>query len=171
MKLSKLMTAIVCGILFTTACKKAATNDQENINDVTINIGASNFRWVDADGTGGAAPKIDTIKLLPGFNSTFTVNLSDASQTPSKSFNGEVDAEKDVHLFVFKTTGGNLTITDLSKDNNLKDFGRTAKLTTTTAGAGTLQIILKHMPDKQAANPSTTGETDVDVTFPVVIKN
>ena len=169
MKLSKMMTAIVCGILFMTACKKAATNDQEYINDVTISMGASNFRWVDA--AGGAAPKIDTIKLLPGFNSTFTVNLSDASQTPSKSFNGEVDAEKDVHLFVFKTTGGNLTITDLSKDNNLKDFGRTAKLTATTAGKGTLQIILKHLPDKLAANPSTTGETDIDVTFPVVIKN
>ena len=81
----------------------------------------------------------------------------------------EISTEKNDHLFVYKPTG-KLTVTDLSLDGNSKSFGQTETVKTTTASKGSLQIILKHLANKNAADPSTTGETDIDVVFPVVIK-
>jgi hypothetical protein len=151
------------------ACIKEEVDEQENLNVLKIKIGATTFTWSDTDGAGGSAPKIDTIKLTP--NGTFSCELSiqDGSANPVKDFTPEIITEKNDHLFIYKPTG-NLTIIDLSKDNNGKSFGQTATVKTTAAGNSSLQIILKHLPDKSAADPSVTGETDLEVAFPVVIK-
>ena len=151
------------------ACKKDPVDEQENINLVKIKLAGATFTWSDTDGAGGNAPKIDTIRLTPNGSFASELTIQDGSVTPATDFTTEIIAEKDEHLFIYKTTG-NISVTDLSKDNNSKAFGQTATVKTTSAGAGTLQIILKHMPNKSATDPSTTGETDVDVTFPVVIK-
>jgi hypothetical protein len=87
-----------------------------------------------------------------------------------KDFTPEIIAEKDEHLFIYKVTGANLTISDLSKDTKGKDFGQTATFKTGVASSGTLQIVLKHNADKSTSDPSKTGETDLDITFPVVVK-
>jgi hypothetical protein len=165
-----ILSALMIGFMSFTACKKTAVDEQENINVLKIKIGATTFTWSDIDGVGGTAPKIDTIKLSP--NGTFVADLTlqDGSSNPVKDFTPEIIAEKDDHLFIYKVTGANLTISDLLKDSKNKDFGQTANFKTTSASNGTLQIILKHLPDKVAADPSKTGETDMDVIFPFVIK-
>jgi hypothetical protein len=157
-------------IIVVFSCKKEEkTQEQENLNVLKIKIGTSTFTWSDIDGVGGEVPKIDTIKITP--NSTFDVELTvqDGSKSPALDFTPEIIAEKEAHLFVYKPTG-NFTVSNFSKDSNGKDFGQTAKLQTVLAGNGSLQILLKHLPDKSAADPSKTGETDMDVSFPVAIK-
>jgi hypothetical protein len=157
-------------IIVVFSCKKEEkVQEQENLNVLKIKIGATTFTWSDTDGVGGASPKIDTIKLTP--NTTFDVELTvqDGSKSPVFDATPEIIAEKEAHLFVYKPTG-NFTVSSYSKDSNGKDFGQTAKLQTVATGIGSLQILLKHEPDKTAADPSKTGETDMDVSFPVVIK-
>ncbi len=158
------------GLISFSACKKTRVDEQENINVLKIKIGANTFTWSDIDGVGGTVPKIDTIKLSP--NGTFAVDLTlqDGSTNPVKDFTLEIIAEKNDHLFVYKVTGVNLTVSDLSKDTKSKDFGQTASFKTAAASSGTLQVTLKHLADKSASDPSKTGETDLDVVFPVVIK-
>lgn len=164
------LALLIMGFMLFTACKKPKEDEQENLNVLKIKIGANTFTWSDMDGVGGTSPKIDTIRLTP--NGTFATDLmlQDGSANPVKDFTSEIIAEKNDHLFVYRVTGANLTVSDLSKDSNSKDFGQTASCKTAAASSGTLQIILKHLPDKTASDPSKTGETDLDVIFPVVIK-
>jgi hypothetical protein len=165
-----ILAALMIGFMSFTACKKTAIDEQENINVLKIKIGANTFTWSDIDGVGGTAPKIDTIKLSPNGIFVADLTLQDGSTNPVKDFTPEIIAEKDDHLFIYKVTGASLAITDLSKDGKNKDFGQSATFKTAAASSGTLQIILKHLPDKGAADPSKTGETDMDVIFPVGIK-
>ena len=165
-----ILAIVIIAFITLPACKKTAIDEQENINLLKIKIGANTFTWSDIDGAGGAAPKIDTIKMSPNGSFPTELTLQDASASPVKDFTPEIITEKNDHLFVYKVTGANLTVTDLSKDGNNKDFGQTAIFKTTTASSGTLEILLKHLPNKSAADPSKTGETDLTVVFPVVIK-
>ena len=164
------LAVLMIGSISFSACKKDPVDEQENLNVLKIKIGANTFTWSDIDGAGGAVPKIDTIKLTPNGTFATELTLQDGSANPVKDFTPEIIAEKEAHLFVYKILGANMSVSNLSKDGNNKDFGQTAILKTTTASSGTLQIILKHLPDKFATDPSKTGETDIDVVFPVIIK-
>ena len=164
------LVVLVIGFTSLCSCKKTAVDEQENLNVLKIKIGTSTFTWSDTDGAGGAAPKIDTIKLTPNGTFATEITIQDGAASPVKDYTPEIITEKDAHLFVYRITGANLTISDLAKDSKSKDFGQTASAKTAAASTGTLQIMLKHMPDKSATDPSKTGETDIDVLFPVLIK-
>ena len=173
MKISVLYRSLVVFstivLISLSACKKDEVDEQENLNVLKIKIGSNTFTWSDTDGAGGAAPKIDTIRLTPNGSFASEVVIQDGSASPVKDFTPEIIAEKNDHLFIYKTAG-NVSVTDLSMDGNGKAFGQTVTVKTTAAGTGSMNIILKHLANKSASDPSTTGETDIDVTFPVVIK-
>ncbi len=167
MKIKSISKFVFFGVILFVACgKDDVKSEEEPIAVLEIKAGSSSFSWSDTDGAGGVAPKIDTIRLKPNATETFTISVRDAA---AKNLTDEIVSEKDEHLFIFKPTG-NLTVSDLSKDSKSKDFGQAGTMKTTAAGTGTLQVILKHQPDKSAADPSKTGETDIEVVFPVVIK-
>lgn len=171
MKVLKFLSALLIGATVVFAsCKKTEEQPQENINVIKLKVGTTTFTWSDTDGVGGKAPVIDTVKLGVNTNPTFSVELSDGSVSPAKDFTAEVIAEKNDHLFDYTVTGAKVSIANLSTDANGKPFGQSGTMNVTTASTGTLRIVLKHLPNKSAANPGTTGETDVDVVFPVVIK-
>jgi hypothetical protein len=157
-------------ITFSACKKKEEVSEQENINVLKIKIGGAIYTWSDIDGAGGALPKIDTIRLTPNGSFVADLTVQDGSTNPAKDFTPEIIAEKDEHLFIYKPVGVNLTVSDLSKDSKGKNFGQMATFKTAAASSGTLQILLKHLADKAAPDPSKTGETDLDVVFPVVIK-
>jgi hypothetical protein len=172
MKIVKILPIVALISAFViTSCKKH-DDEQENLNTLKLTIGGKAFTWTDTDGVGsGNAPKIDTIKLSPNAAAAdFTVDISDASVTPAKDYTAEIVSESDAHLFVFTPTGANLTVSGLSNDKNGKGFGQSGKMATGAASTGSLRIVLKHDADKGSANPANTGETDLDVSFPVVIK-
>jgi hypothetical protein len=164
------MHIALSSLIILSACKKTAVDEQENLNVLKIKIGSTTYTWSDIDGAGGAAPKIDSIRLTTNGTFATDITIQDGSANPVKDFTPEIIAEKDAHLFIYKVTGATLTVSDVSKDTKGKDFGQTAMFKTGAASVGTLQVVLKHNADKSASDPSKTGETDLDLTFPVVIK-
>ncbi|TNE49779.1 MAG: hypothetical protein EP344_17860 [Bacteroidetes bacterium] len=157
------------------ACKKDDTTAQELITTVVIHLKAGDgsldqrFEWNDPDGDGGTAPTVDNIQLTSGTVYVCEVEVYDRSQDPEVDITTEIKAESAAHLFVFKPDAVNVIVTAADFDSNGAPF---RQKTTWTAGAlsvGSMTIALKHEPDKSAADPDSTGETDFEVSFPVRI--
>lgn len=132
---------------------------------------SSTFNWKDADGDGGQAPVADQINLSQLITYTVSVSVLDESKNPAEDITEEIEAEKDEHLFVFTPSGiSGFTMTATDVDSQGKPVGLTATAVSTNPGTGSLRVVLKHEPDKNAADPGATGDTDVEATFPVVIQ-
>lgn len=143
----------------------------------------------DPDGEGVADMQIDEpIKLLSGTSYTLSIvlinGLADPTQ-PEYDVTEEVSEEADEHMFFFGWTvdlfanppgSGNANdpsgiVTYLDEDANGLPLGIETQWTTSAPAIGEFRIILKHQPDlKSAQSDASTGETDVDITFPVVIE-
>jgi hypothetical protein len=87
--------------------------------------------------------------------------LNEEDEGNIEDLTGEIEDEADDHLFCI--TGG--TVSEQNKDTKGKDFGSQGVITFTTAGAKTTTIRLKHEPNKDAGNPCSTGDTDIEATF------
>jgi hypothetical protein len=162
----------VISLIIVSSCKKGKENPQEVITTVVVHLtGAGGFdqefTWEDKESDG--SPVIDTIELPGGGTYTGQIHFYDRSGTNNDDITAEVAAESDLHLVIYKVAGTNATININDTDANGKPIGLETTWTTGASSAGSLQILLKHSPDKDAADPSTTGETDVDVNFPVTI--
>ena len=170
---------LLFGSLLFTACDKDDDHDhldQELITTVVMTFtetggGSSTFKVVDLDGDGGNPPVVEEIKLKANTEYTVSVKFLDESNPADvEDITKEVLEEADEHLVCFTATGAMIapTITDADEDG--KPLGLQSTLTTGDAGTGSLRVVLKHEPNKSASNPCATGETDVDVTFPVKIE-
>ncbi len=156
------------------ACKDKDL-EQENINTVRIEVKdgttvVGTFMWTDPDGAAGNAPRVDTIRLSANKTYSLETRFVDASVTPNNDFTQQIKDENTAHLLVYSVSVANLTVNNLNNDGSGKPFGQTANFVTAAVSTGSLRVVLKHNPDKSASNPGLTGESDVDVTFPVVIR-
>ena len=172
--------AILATSLFFTSCDDDDGAGPENPEEVITTVeltfteggNSSTFTVTDTDGdSGGNAPVVETIQL--DANKTYTVAarfLDESNASDVEDITEEVAEEDDEHLVCYTTTGEltALAITDTDSAGN--PLGLTATVTTTEAGTATLMLVLKHQPDKAAATPCSTGDTDVEVTFPVEIQ-
>jgi hypothetical protein len=164
--------------LFIASCKKDDDdhdhNEQELITTVNLLIqnattGVSGiYSWKDLDGPGGAAPQIDRIRLPENGAFDLDMEVLDESKTPVEDISAEIKAEGEDHIFVFTPSDDNVVVVPLDTDINNQPIGLKARLTTTVVGTYTLRIQLKHQADK--SNASTTGETDIDITFPLIVE-
>jgi hypothetical protein len=162
-------------LLFIFSCKKDETTEEENITRIQIHLTGTNgssfdkeFDWKDTNAD-NIADGIDTIRVPA--NTTFKahVHVYDDTKTPIADLTEEIEAESNVHLFVFKPSTTGLSITDLNKDAAGLPFGITSTWKTTEAANGTFRLLLHHEPvDKNAAEPG--GEVDFDVTFVVIVE-
>jgi hypothetical protein len=141
--------------------------------------------WFDQDGEGSGAPVIDDIMLKPNTPYFLTLSLENTLETPAEDITIEVEEEGDEHIFFFGFTDGlfmdpsgdgnidtrsdDMNYVDL--DDNQQPVGLETTWITDEAGTGTFRVILKHQPDiKSATSTSADGESDVDITFPVIIE-
>ena len=161
--------------LTTTACKKDEETEEELITTVVLHLVAADgsldqkYEWNDLDGDGGTVPTIDNIMLNSGVTYSCSVEVYNRSETPEEDITEEINAESAEHLFVYIPDGVDVTVVAADMDSNGDPF---RLMTTWTAGAasvGSMNILLKHEPDKGATDPNSTGETDFDVSFPVRI--
>ena len=157
------------------ACKKETGTEQEVITTVVVQLIAADgslnqkFEWNDLDGPGGNAPTVENILLTSGKTYSCQVKVYDRSRTPEVDITTEILAENTKHLLVYTTDGVNITVTPTDTDDNGKPFRLATNWTAGALSVGTLTITLKHEPDKNAANPDSTGDTDFEVAFPVRI--
>ena len=178
MRYGLLLTALLL------ACNKeeqsvAPTIDNEAITTATLQLTNK------ANSADVVTATIDNLDKTPDFskatlnlkaNTTYTgvVLLSDKTQSPATDVTAEIKDRQNIHLFVYTPTPTSLlTVTITDKDTNPAPgpypVGLAYTLATTAAGTGTLNVVLRHQPNTKNGTP-TPGSTDLDATFPVVVK-
>lgn len=188
-----LFLSLVCiaATLFLSGCDKSdpePVNENELITTLTLRFkkveedGQSvskepvEFSWRDADGSGPGAPVVDDVILDAGATYELTLTLLDESKSPAVNITDEILEEDEEHQFFFSVTGIVATISYDDADGNGKPIGLDNLFKAGALGQGTLAIILRHEPEKNAAgveqgNPANAGgETDLDVAFPITFQ-
>lgn len=158
-------------------------NEEELITTLTLTFTPTTggdpvvFQFKDPDGIGGTPAVLLSDTLAAGVSYTGALGLLNESVTPAANIGAEVEAEGDAHQFFFQASAGlGLTFSYGDQDINGNPLGLKTNWTTSTPGAGTLKVTLRHEPDKTAAGVSdgditlAGGETDIEVEWPVVIQ-
>jgi hypothetical protein len=176
--------AVFCLLFFALSCGEdedpPIENEEEVITLVTLTFLPADgvgetvvYSFSDPDGDGGAAPMISSAgTLLAG--KAYTGQVSFAG--PAGSIDAEIVEEGTEHQVFYQTTA-DLTLAYLNdatdQDTDGNPIGMLVDATAGAAGTGDLTVILRHEPTKGFAidRPDlATGETDVEVTFTVVIQ-
>jgi hypothetical protein len=150
----------------------------------------------DPDGEGVQDIKVDgTINLSPNKTYVLTIDLINglaAATAPEYNVTDEVEEEGDEHLFFFAWTNntfsnptgnGNIdaradAVNYIGASNSVDANGKPLGLTTTWTSStltgatlsGTFRVLLKHQPSlKTDTSDSNTGETDLDLTFTLIV--
>jgi hypothetical protein len=172
------------------ACKKdetssptpTPTNEEELITTLILTFTDQEtptevfeLRFTDLDGDGGNAPVIigDTIPANRAFN--MTVRVLNESGSTTEEITNEIASEGPAHQFFFQPVGTTLLVAYADADANGQPIGLTNLATTAAPGEGTMTVTLRHEPNKTAAGvingdiTNAGGETDIEVTFPVIV--
>jgi hypothetical protein len=127
--------------------------------------------WKDTDGVGGKAPEISALNLKANATYTVTTEFLDESKTTPVNITPEILTEANEHQVFYVVTGANLTHRYMDKDAKGFNLGLQSEHTTGGASTGRLRVVLKHLVGIKTANSTvSSGETDVDVEFPVVVQ-
>ncbi|MDO6390902.1 hypothetical protein Q4E40_12245 [Pontibacter sp. BT731] len=180
------LTFLLMGSILTfSACKDddepGPEDEQEVITAVTISLTPTG-KGQDTEATistlTGTPVQNAPLTLRPGTEYTAVVTMTDESKNPVADMTAEIRNERDEHLLVYTFTpdaGSNATvsvnITDM--DQNNRPVGLESTVTTGAGiGNGKLKVVLKHQPGGLKTGTNTTaGETDVDVSFNVIVTN
>jgi hypothetical protein len=176
-----------------------AERETELITDVTLVFTTDQGTAVrvtasDPDGEGGQTMAVDGAAHLSR-NTTYTMKIAMINalvppNSPTYNVSAEVTEEGDAHMFFFGWTNDlfsnptgdgnidgrsgavNYTGADDSIDSKNLPLGLTTRWTTAAnARSGTFRVILKHLPAIKTETTGTdVGETDLDVTFDVVVQ-
>lgn len=190
-KLNYLTYALIAAATVT-ACKKddddpvtpapPPVNEEEVITTVRLHFHSANdvehkhFEFSDPDGAGGAAPVISADTLSADSIYHVHMEILDESGSTVEDITAEIEEEGDVHQFFFQVSGANATVVYGDVDANGLPIGLETQWTIGAASNGSVMVTLRHEPDKTASGVSTGditnagGETDIEVTFPVVIE-
>ena len=126
------------------------------------------FAFKDTDGPGGNAQTIDTVKLDTNATYTVLVEVLDESKTPAENITEEIKEEDHEHLFCYKISDVNTTITRTDSDGTF-EVGLESEWVTGAASTGTVTVTLKHQPGGEKDGTCAPGDTDLEVDFPVVL--
>ncbi|HLN94180.1 MAG TPA: hypothetical protein VK183_00995 [Flavobacterium sp.] len=162
----------------------APVNEEEVITTVTITLtpqGGGNaiiLKSQDLDGDGPNAPTLTVSgNLAAGAVYNGSIDLLNELETPAESITAEIEEEALDHQFFFTLTNNTGTVAYAAPfDSNSNPIGINFTVTAGTAGSGTFTAVLRHQPDKAAEGVSSGnitnagGETDVQVSFPIVVQ-
>ncbi|MFK8056188.1 MAG: type 1 periplasmic binding fold superfamily protein [Saprospiraceae bacterium] len=137
--------------------------------DLLSSSSAATLTFQDIDGPGGNDGVTTGATLSANTSYSFTTTFLNESVTPTEDVTVEVREEGTEHFVLYTSGALNFTfaLSDLDTDGN--PIGLTGTLTTGDAGAGDMQLILRHEPTKTSTG-ATGGETDIDVTFPITVE-
>ena len=173
--------ALLLGLTFA-ACDKDADDDGTTEEEVITTLiytlapeiggDAVVFTFRDTDGDGGNAPTIETAPLQANTRYTGAIQVLNESVSPADDITAEVREEDEDHQFFFKFTVDGLSVEYADADSGGLPLGLETILFTGDPGTGTLTVILRHEPNKNAQGNAETagGETDIEVEFPLVVE-
>ena len=166
----------------------------ESITKATLTFSAPGEQPIEAtatdpDGEGVQDLEVDgPINLDANKSYQMTITLINGLANPSDpayDVTAEVEEESDEHMFFFSWTNnvfndptGNGNIDNRNDDVNYEDsdanalpLGLETFWTTAGVSSGNFRLVLKHQPEqKSATSSSSTGETDLDLTFAIAIQ-
>lgn len=176
--------AIVVGA---SSCKKdddpiAPPHQEELITTLLLHFasqgGSENktFNFTDLDGDGGNAPVIlaDTLSADTVYN--VTIEVLNESESPAEDITQEIEDEGDDHQFFFLENNVDLDFSYQDVDNSGNPIGLSNTCAVGAVAMGTLTVVLRHQPDKNAAGVSggdisnAGGETDNEVEFSAIVE-
>ena len=186
----KVLIVSACVLIGASACRKdddepvtpEPVNEEEVITTLELHFHSAggaehkHITFIDLDGDGGGVPVIQADTLSHDSIYEVELELWNASQSPAVDIATEVAEEAEAHQFFFQMSGANVTITYADADANGHPVGLLTHWTVGAASAGTVTVTLRHQPDKSAAGVSggditnAGGETDIEVTLPLVIE-
>ncbi|MBU3740704.1 MAG: hypothetical protein FGM24_00300 [Candidatus Kapabacteria bacterium] len=137
-----------------------------------LSADTTTYVWEDADGAGGNNPnRIDTIVLEVGKTYVGSLRLLNSTVSPVEDLTSGVRDDMDQHQFFFTITDSLATITIQDYDDRSLPVGLSIGLVGRKAGTGSLGIELSHFDDPtQKTGVNRSDETDVSVTFPLVVR-
>lgn len=174
-------------LVFLTSCSNdddGPVNEEEVITTATVTLtplgGGTSIVMTsrDLDGDGPNAPVV-TVSGSLNDNTIYngSITLLNETVSPAEDITEEVEEEAADHQFFFSATNGIGTAAYAAPfDANGNPVGINFTFTTTNAASGALTVVLRHEPNKSVAGVSggditnAGGETDVQVTFPVVVE-
>lgn len=190
MKTLKLVPFALIALLSFNSCSSddnssQPVNEEEVITTVTVTLTPEGggtpvvLTSRDLDGDGPNAPVITStgsVLALTTYNGT--VSLLNELSNPVDNISLEVEEEGVDHQFFFSASGGlSGTFAYTDEDENGDPIGLAFKFTASAnPQSGNLTVILRHEPNKAAANVTSGditnagGETDVQVVFPVTVE-
>lgn len=184
-KLKNLFPILSLLLLFT-ACEDdepVLENEEEVITTATLTlfpVGGTDtmvLSFEDLDGDGGQAPIISGATLSANTEYTGVLSLFNASVDPPENIGIEVQEEGEEHQIFYLSEGGlEATVAYTDEDDKGRPIGLETTLTTGAASTGTLRVILRHEPSKDASGveggdiSNAGGETDIEVDFPVTVQ-
>ncbi|NND95678.1 MAG: type 1 periplasmic binding fold superfamily protein [Flavobacteriales bacterium] len=179
----------VLAIGFFTACENddeedpVIPNEEEVITTVQFNLvpsgGGDTITWsfTDLDGDGGNDPVIvNGAPLLAGTTYNSDIQFLNELEDPADDITEEVEDEADEHQIFYLANGADIDISYTDMDGDGNPLGLATAIVAQSASTGTLDIVLRHEPDKDAAGVSegdisnAGGETDIEVQFEVDIQ-
>ncbi|MFY0651650.1 MAG: hypothetical protein JXQ96_06435 [Cyclobacteriaceae bacterium] len=139
--------------------------------------GSATMSYYDEDGDDGPLSPVITGGILKSnMEYSVYVQLLNESETPAEDVTEEIEEEDKEHQFFFQVSNGlDLIHSYKDKDDDNNPVGVVNEFNTGAASTGTLTVVLRHEPDKSASGVSAGditnagGETDIEVTFDVVI--
>ena len=157
----------------------APTIDNESLTTVTLQLtnkaNATDVVTATVDGLNTTADfSKATLNLKANTTYSGQILLSDKTQTPATDVTAEIKARQNIHLLVYTPSAGlNLTVTITDKDTNPSPgpypVGLLFDVATQAASTGSLNVVLRHQPNTKDGT-AKPGSSDLDTTFPVVIK-
>ncbi len=122
--------------------------------------------------------QIDTIRLSAGTIYRVETDLFNDKALPEDATMDEIFQERDQHLFLYisEPAAGPGSLKPIAGSGILdyqnKPFNQEIEMAAAGLGSGKLRVLLIHAPTNKAGQTPETagGETDVDVTFPVIIR-
>ncbi|MBT3173884.1 MAG: type 1 periplasmic binding fold superfamily protein [Lentimicrobiaceae bacterium] len=178
------LSVIAMSMLLFTGCKKddpVIPNEEEVITTLNYTLIPSDggtpvvLSFQDLDGDGGDPPVITGGTLAMNTTYDGSLELLNETETPPGDITEEVEEEALEHQFFFQTSIGGVSFTYEDTDTNGNPIGILTKVTTEGSGNGTITVILRHEPDKDASGVSNGditnagGETDIEVVFNVEV--
>ncbi|MXX02713.1 MAG: type 1 periplasmic binding fold superfamily protein [Gemmatimonadetes bacterium] len=137
-------------------------------------------RFRDLDGEGGNEPVVDVLAVTSGTDYNGMVEVLNETETPPENITEEVEEEAEAHQFFFETLGGFSAATveyaDKESDyvsNSGADHPVGLAFTLSVpdnAQNGQLRIILSHFDEAPKDGVNQSDETDIDVTFEVLVR-
>ena len=152
-------------------------NDEEVITTLTVTLDSGSdtvvMQYQDLDGDGSNAAVV-TVSGSLNANTIYdgTIVLLNETEDPAENITEEVEEEDLDHQF-FYTVGSGLNVTTdyADADSMGNPLGLSFILTTSEASSGALTFTLRHEPNKPNDGLETAGgETDIDVTFDVIVE-